>query len=173
MIEGTSPPAVGGRRTCATVARAVLARPLEVLAVSDDVRGLLHHVELYVRDLERTVAFWAWLLGRLGYAPYQEWDEGISWRSGATYLAFVQAAPGAAALDRRAVGLNHLAFHATSPEEVDELTEALRERGVRVLYGDRHPYAGGTDHYAVFFEDPDGLKVEVVADRLAMADADR
>jgi hypothetical protein len=26
-----------------------------------------------------------------------------------------------------------------------------------------HPYAGGTDHYAVYFEDPDRIKVEVVA----------
>ena len=129
----------------------------------DDTRGLLHHVEMYVRDLERSVRFWAWLLVRFGYEAYQEWDEGISWRRGATYLVFVQAPPGARELDRRAVGLNHLAFHATSRSEVDELTTTLRERGVRILYEDRHPYAGGPDHYAVFFEDPDGLKVEVVA----------
>ncbi len=126
-------------------------------------RGVLHHVELYVRDLERSAGFWGWLLPWLGYAPYQEWDEGVSWKLGATYLVLVQAPEGAADLDRRAVGLNHLAFHA-SRDEVDELTDLLRDRGVRVLYEDRHPYAGGPDHYAVFFEDPDGLKVEVVGD---------
>lgn len=126
-------------------------------------RGVLHHVELYVRDLERSVAFWGWLLTWLGYAPYQEWDEGISWKLADTYLVFVQAPEGAPDLDRRSVGLNHVAFHASRPE-VDELTGLLRDRGVRILYDDRHPYAGGTDHYAVFFEDPDGLKVEVVGD---------
>lgn len=31
-------------------------------------------------------------------------------------------------------------------------------------YEDRHPYAGGPDYYAVFFEDPDRMKVEIVAD---------
>ncbi len=143
--------------------------------MSNDHRGLLHHAEMYVRDLERTVAFWAPFLGSLGYTPYQEWDEGISWRLGPTYLVFVQAPPGAAELDRRAVGLNHLAFHAGSREEVDELTARLRDRDVRILYEDRHPHAGGSDHYAVFFEDPDGLKVEVVApaglDRPELGDA--
>jgi catechol 2,3-dioxygenase-like lactoylglutathione lyase family enzyme len=131
--------------------------------VTDAVRGRLHHVELYVQDLERSIAFWAPVLTRLGYRPFQEWDEGSSWRLGDTYLVFVEAPPGAAGLDRRAVGLNHLAFHAGSRDEVDTLTGELRGRGVRILYEDRHPYAGGSDHYAVFFEDPDGLKVEVVA----------
>ena len=29
----------------------------------------LHHVELYVSDLDRTLAFWGWLLGELGFSP--------------------------------------------------------------------------------------------------------
>lgn len=126
-------------------------------------RGALHHLELYVPDLERSLRFWGWLLTELGYEPYQEWDEGSSWRLGDTYLAFVQAPPGGDHIDRRGPGLNHLAFHAASTAEVDELTRRLAERGVRILYPDRHPHAGGPDHYAVFCEDPDGLKVEVVA----------
>lgn len=125
--------------------------------------GAIHHLELYVRDLERSVEFWGWLLGQLGYEPYQEWDEGISWRSGDAYMAFVLAPSGASDLDRRSVGLNHLAFRARDRDAVDQLTKQLHERGVRILYADRHPYAGGPDHYAVFFEDPDGLKVEVVS----------
>lgn len=125
--------------------------------------GAIHHLELYVRDLERSVEFWGWLLGQFAYEPYQEWDEGISWRSGDTYLAFVLAPSGAGDLDRRSVGLNHLAFWVADHDAVDHLTKDLQERGVRVLYEDRHPHAGGPDHYAVFFEDPDGLKVEVVA----------
>lgn len=126
-------------------------------------RGAVHHLELYVPDLERSLRFWAWLLAELGYELYQEWDEGCSWRRGSTYIAFVQAPPGAPALDRRGVGLNHVAFWAGSRGEVDDLTERLRQRGVRILYDDRHPHAGGPDHYALFCEDPDGLKVEVVA----------
>jgi catechol 2,3-dioxygenase-like lactoylglutathione lyase family enzyme len=59
------------------------------------------------------------------------------------------------------VGLNHLAFHASSREQVDSVTQQLRERGARILYEDRHPHASGG--HAVFFEDPDRIKVELVA----------
>ena len=61
-------------------------------------------------------------------------------------------------------GLNHLAFHGESRAFVDEMTTLLRERGVTILYEDRHPYAGGDDYYAVFFEDPDRMKVEITAE---------
>ncbi len=131
------------------------------------VPGVLHHLELYVRDLERSSEFWGWLLTELGYEPFQEWDEGISWRpAGApdgAYVALVLAPEGARDLDRRSVGVNHVAFSVATREAVDRLTEQLQQRDERVLYLDRHPYAGGPDHYAVFFEDPEGLKLEVVA----------
>jgi catechol 2,3-dioxygenase-like lactoylglutathione lyase family enzyme len=128
-------------------------------------RGSLHHLELYVPDLERSVAFWGWLLLELGYVLDNEWDEGCAFRLGATRVVLVQAPGGPAEepIDRRRPGLNHLAFNVSSPEEVDQLTEQLRAHGVRILYEDRHPHAGGVDHYAVFCEDPDGLKVELVA----------
>ena len=60
--------------------------------------------------------------------------------------------------------MNHLAFHADSRETVDEITNELRGKGVNILYEDRHPYASGEDYYAVFFEDPDRMKVEIMAD---------
>lgn len=126
-------------------------------------RGSLHHLELYVRDLERSHRFWGWLLGELGYQPHQEWDEGCSYRLGASYIALVEAPPGARELDRRDVGVNHLAFHAGSRDDVARLSDEVAARGGRLLYADRHPYAGGEDHFAAFCEDPDGLKVELVA----------
>lgn len=65
--------------------------------------------------------------------------------------------------DRLAPGLNHLAFHAGPPAEVDRLTAAAPERGWRLLFPDRHPYAGGPDTYAAYLEDPHGYEVELVA----------
>lgn len=127
--------------------------------------GLLHHVEINVSDLERSSQFWEWLLGELGYERYQSWGQGVSLRFGPTYLVFVQTP--SEHLDppfhRRRTGLNHIAFHADSKSDVDRITELLRRRGVPILYEDRHPHAGGPDHYAVFFEDPDRIKVEITA----------
>ena len=125
--------------------------------------GHLHHLELYVADLAASADFWGWLLIELGWECTQEWDEGCSYRHGDSSIVFVQAPDGAGPLDRRSTGLNHLAFRVDAETQVDRITDQLRDRDVRVLYPDRHPFAGGTNHYAVFCEDPDGLKVEVVA----------
>lgn len=127
--------------------------------------GQLHHVELYVSELKRTVDFWGWLLEELGYHSFQKWEEGHSFKICDTYIVFVQVEERfqEPSYHRCRVGLNHLAFHAASREHVDELTNKLQGKGVPILYQDRHPYAGGDDYYAVYFEDPDRIKVEIVA----------
>ncbi|MDP9067998.1 MAG: VOC family protein [Actinomycetota bacterium] len=124
--------------------------------------GHLHHVELYVSDLRKSLAFWRWLLGELGYQLLDEWDDGESWKLEQTYIVFVQVGDDFTEprYDRRRVGLNHIAFHVASPADVDRLATEVTKRGSRVLYGDRYP---SEDHYAVYFEDPDGIKIELVA----------
>lgn len=128
-------------------------------------RGLIHHIEINVSKLEASINFWGWFLEELGYRPFQEWNQGKSWRLGDTYIVFVQTKE--KYLDvpyhRSCTGLNHLAFHANSREEVDQFTRRLEERGVTILYRDRHPFAGGDAYYAVYFEDPDRIKVELAA----------
>ena len=127
--------------------------------------GVVHHIEIYVSDLKNSTDFWSWFLLKLGYHVYQQWDAGISFKLHDTYLVFVQTE--AAFLDipyhRKRTGLNHLAFHAESQTMVDEITHELRKKGITILYEEKHPYAGGKNYYAVFFEDPDRLKVELVA----------
>lgn len=129
-------------------------------------KGLLHHVEIYVSDMERSREFWQWLLKEVDYQSYQEWDEGFSLKLGDTYIVFVQTEDrfNEKIYHRCQTGLNHLAFHGGTRNDIDILTTKLRERDVTILYEDRHPFAGGLDYYAVYFEDPDRIKVEFVAD---------
>ncbi|WP_217241108.1 VOC family protein [Streptomyces sp. AC555_RSS877] len=126
---------------------------------------MLHHVELWVPDLERAVGSWGWLLERLGYEEYQRWAAGRSWRMADTYLVLEQSPalrPGEP-YDRMRPGLNHLAFHVPSREALDALVEAAPEHGWTLLFPDRHPYAGGAEHCAGYLEDRDGFEVELVA----------
>jgi catechol 2,3-dioxygenase-like lactoylglutathione lyase family enzyme len=127
--------------------------------------GGLHHVNIRVSNLQKSSEFWGWFLCRIGYVPFDSWKSGVSWKLGETYLDFVQVDENylEPAYHRAHVGLNHLAFHANSRAQVDEMTDALKARGVTILYLDQHPFAGGPDHYAVYFEDPDRIKVELVA----------
>ncbi|MPZ26555.1 MAG: glyoxalase [Micromonosporaceae bacterium] len=126
--------------------------------------GALHHVELWVPDLPAAIVSWGWLLDELGWRPYQHWPAGRSWRLAGIYLVLEQSpALSGGRHDRLAPGLNHLAFHAGAPAEVDRLAAAAPGHGWRLMFPDRHPYAGGADSYAAYLEDTQGYEVELVA----------
>ncbi|MDQ0959373.1 catechol 2,3-dioxygenase-like lactoylglutathione lyase family enzyme [Streptomyces sp. B4I13] len=126
---------------------------------------MLHHVELWVPDLPRASREWGWLLGGLGYEPYQDWDWGRSWRHGPTYLV-VEQSPAmrddGGGHDRLRPGLNHLAFHAASRSELDALVARAPAHGWTPLFAERYPHAGGPEHYAAYLENSDGFEVELV-----------
>lgn len=126
--------------------------------------GSLHHVELWVPDLARGITQWGWLLGQLGYIQFQDWPDGRSWRLGATYLVIEQSpAMAGSDHDRLRPGLNHLAFHAGTRQRVAALVDAGSEHGWALLFADKHPHAGGADHYAAYLANTDGFEVELVA----------
>jgi catechol 2,3-dioxygenase-like lactoylglutathione lyase family enzyme len=126
--------------------------------------GSLHHVELWVPDLARAADQWGWLLGELGYTPDQNWDAGRSWRLDGTYIV-IERSPDLSANthDRRRPGLNHLAFHARDALQVDRMTERAPGHGWELMFADRHPHAGGSQHYAAYLQNTDGYEVELVA----------
>jgi catechol 2,3-dioxygenase-like lactoylglutathione lyase family enzyme len=130
---------------------------------------MLHHVEIYVSDLERSVAFWTPFMQRLGWQA-DRWPGGMNYAQagpGSPYLCFLPAPAGhlSAGYHRQRVGLNHLAFHGRSRGHVDEMAAWVRSAGYTLLYDDRYPHASGPDYYAMYCEDPDRIKVEVVAPR--------
>lgn len=124
----------------------------------------VHHIELWVPSLANATQSWGWLLGELGWTPYQEWDAGRSWRQGGTYVVLEESpALRGREHDRLRPGLNHLAFHTGSRADVDRLVAEAPAHGWSLMFADRHPYAGGEEHYAGFLEDRDGYEVELVA----------
>ncbi|GAA2127739.1 hypothetical protein GCM10009825_06220 [Arthrobacter humicola] len=126
--------------------------------------GALHHVELWVPDLERARDQWGWLLGRLGYEAYQDWDHGCSWRRGSTYIVVEQSpALNGNEHDRTAPGLNHLAFSAGTREQVDAMAAEGLNLGWTELFPDKYPHAGGPGHFAAYLVNTDGYEVELIA----------
>lgn len=126
---------------------------------------MLHHIEVYVSDLDRSREFYAYLLPKLGYSLFQDWEEGFSFKDEDYYLVFVQTREKylKGGYNRCNIGLNHIAFVVSCVEEIEEIRTELIRRGTSILYEDRYPYAGGEGHYALYFEDPDRIKLEVVA----------
>ena len=166
---------VGGEHTAGAEARrgALFRAPADRLNAAAmrsgtlgdmDSRGAIHHLELWVSDIEAADASLGWLLHALGYELADTWPVGRSWRLGDAYIV-LESGPDvlAGVHERRRPGLNHLAFHAGSEREVDELTAEAIRHGWKLLFADRHPHAGGPAQYAAYLEDDGGFEVELVA----------
>lgn len=63
---------------------------------------------------------------------------------------------------RKPGSMHHLAFRATSREEVDHFYEQIRAIGAKIVHAPRIFPEHGPNYYALFFKDPDGIKYEVV-----------
>ncbi len=125
--------------------------------------GAIHHVELWVPNLDKAITSWGWLLTALGYRMFQDWPGGRSWQAGHSYIVVEQSpARTASRHDRCRPGLNHLAFHVETRELVDELTREAQLHGWKLMFADQHPFAGGPQHYAAYLENSDGYEVELV-----------
>lgn len=120
-------------------------------------RPVLSHADLRVRDRVRATAFYDAVLGALGLIarPSEEWtsyapaseNEGLGDWFGFTEDAAMTPNAG------------RIAFAAQSCEDVDRVTTVLMEIGAKNIEGPDYDY--GPEYYAVFFEDPDGNKLEV------------
>ncbi len=127
----------------------------------------VHHVDLVVSSIERSLPFYRDLLGPLGYAGISEVEgergETIYYLWGpATAIGLREAqTQRATPVDRYEIGLHHVAIDAVSRAAVDERAEWLREHGAEIESGPKE-YAYQLGYYAVFFYDPDGIKLEIV-----------
>jgi glyoxylase I family protein len=126
----------------------------------------VHHVDLVVSSIERSLPFYSELLGPLGFHTVSEVEgergETIWYLGGpGTAIGLREAQSESSRYDRYRIGLHHVAFEAGSRAAVDECAAWLRARDVE-LESEPQEYTYIPGYYAVFFYDPDGLKLEVV-----------
>src|SRR5260370_8593415 len=99
-------------------------------------RGSIGHVEINVRNFERSKAFYGDFLEWLGYKQIVGGKDFAGWGNGeaeifVTYLHRYKDS----GFHRRQVGLNHIAFQAKSRADVDRLhSEFLVPRSFQVVY---------------------------------------
>jgi glyoxylase I family protein len=126
----------------------------------------VHHVDLVVSSIERSLPFYTELLGPLGYHTVSEVEgergETIWYIGGpGTAVGLREAQSDSGPYDRYSLGVHHLAFEASSRADVDERADWLRAQGAE-LESEPQEYTYIPGYYAVFFFDPDGLKLEIV-----------
>ena len=125
----------------------------------------VQHIDLVVSSIERSLPFYRELLAPLGYHRISEVEgergETIWYLSGAGVAIGLRETQSEGRHDRYAVGVHHIAFEAWSRAIVDDRAEWLAERGAEIESGPEE-YAYQPGYYAVFFYDPDGIKLEIV-----------
>ena len=125
----------------------------------------VHHVDLVVSSIERSLPFYRELLGPLGFHRIGEVEgergETIWYFGGPGSSIGVRQAQSLGGIDRYRVGLHHVAVAAPSRAVVDERYEWLVAAGAEIETPPRE-YAYLPGYYAVFFHDPDGIKLEIV-----------
>ena len=120
------------------------------------------HIVFRVSDFEVSRRFYGRLLTFLGFV--EEWDLGrtIGWNNGVTMIWVVEADAAGARHPHHTgdIGLHHYAFELDSKEGVDELGDFLVREGVTIVDPPADYPSYGEGYRAVFFLDPDGLKLE-------------
>jgi lactoylglutathione lyase len=121
------------------------------------------HLGINVSHLDRSRAFYQRVFGL--DVVHDSQQEGRRFvflaRDGKLVLTLWQQAEGR--FDSARPGLHHLSFQVESIGQVRAAERTLRELGVTFAYEGIVPHAEGADSGGIFFEDPDGLRLEIYA----------
>jgi catechol 2,3-dioxygenase-like lactoylglutathione lyase family enzyme len=116
----------------------------------------IDHISIRVSNYEKSKAFYGRLFEFLGFEISDEYPSTIGWTNGKTRY-WIAPAEGRKKYRIGDVGLHHYAFELRNRKDVDALQGFLKEQRVRIVDPADEYYE---DYYAVFFLDPDGIKLE-------------
>jgi catechol 2,3-dioxygenase-like lactoylglutathione lyase family enzyme len=131
----------------------------------------IDHLSIRVSDYEKSKQFYGRLFAFLGFELSDEYGDAIGWTNGKTRFWISPA--DATGLKHKYrigdVGFHHYAFQLRNRKDVDALQAFLRDELDATIVDPAAEYYD--DYYAVFFLDPDGLKLEGMkyGERLAQA----
>jgi catechol 2,3-dioxygenase-like lactoylglutathione lyase family enzyme len=119
------------------------------------------HIGLNVSDITRSTQFYQDVFGwdLMGQSAEAGRRFAFLGAGGQLILTLWEQSTGAA--DHRRPGLHHLSFEVTDIAAVRSFAERLSAHAVKVRYDGIVPHAEGADSGGLFFEDPDGIRLEI------------
>jgi lactoylglutathione lyase len=121
------------------------------------------HVGLNVSDLKRASEFYSKIFGLsvLNHSDADDRKFAFLGESNRIVLTLWQQSSGRA--DHKQPGLHHLSFQAESIEQVQRAEAELKKLGVKFHHQGIVPHAEGADSGGIYFEDMDGIRLEIYA----------
>ena len=119
----------------------------------------IDHLTLSVGDFATSKAFYAPLMAFLEFGVEAEYEGMMGWANGKTlfWIAAADAEGKTHKYRKGDIGFHHYAFRLRSRKDVDALQAFLEKQGAKIVDPAAEYY---DDYYAVFFLDPDGMKLE-------------
>ncbi|HEX4041339.1 MAG TPA: VOC family protein [Xanthobacteraceae bacterium] len=120
----------------------------------------IDHLVLSVGDFARSKDFYDRLLKFLGFRLKHDYEDMAGWSNGKTlfWIAAADTAGRKRKYRKGDIGFHHYAFELSSRKDVDALGAFLEDNGLTVVDPPGEYY--GRNYYAVYFTDPDGMKLE-------------
>ena len=129
-------------------------------------KATISHIGINLSNSVESFQLWKGLFNYLDFKILGEEPEHFDASDGQSYLCVSVTGEKykSDGFHRKRTGLNHLAFRVSSSQQVDEfVANFLIPRNILPLYGGAKAYPQYVDgYYAVYFEDPDRIKVEIV-----------
>jgi catechol 2,3-dioxygenase-like lactoylglutathione lyase family enzyme len=122
----------------------------------------IDHLVIRVKEFERSRAFYDTVLGFLGFKRKYARGKTAGWSNGKTLFWIGEADAEGKRHPHRIgnIGFHHYAFELSRRRDVDNLHAHLEKHDVKVVDPPSEYPEYGEGYYAVFFLDPDGLKLE-------------
>ena len=127
----------------------------------------IDHLALSVGDLARSKEFYRKVLGFLGFKLKYDLDSMAGWSNKKTLFWIARAdAEGRKHKHRKGdIGFHHYAFECSSRKDIDDLGAFLEKNDVKIFDPPGEYY--DDKYYAVYFADPDGMKLEAMVYKAA------
>lgn len=119
------------------------------------------HVGLNVNDLARSTEFYRDVFGFVVSNESTGPDHKYAMLAQNGKLVLTLWQQSAAEFSRATAGLHHLSFQADSAGQIREIETKLRARGAKLIYDGIVLHGEGASSGGLFFEDPDGIRLEI------------
>jgi len=119
------------------------------------------HVGINVTRLDRSVDFYRAVLGLDVLQQSKEAGREFAFLGHGGKIVLTLWQQGSEAFDARRAGLHHLSFEVDGVERLRESMRTLKDLGIPLRYDGVVPHAEGMDSGGVYFDDPDGVRLEI------------